>query len=670
MSEDPSPRAGVLCAGTILVDVAKVIDGYPALDHLTTIERIWLSTGGPALNMAVDLSMLGAPFPLGVLGAVGDDAHAAFILAECARLGINTDGVATLPGAATSFTDVMVEKDGGRRTMFHHPGANALFDASTAGLETSTARILHTGAPGIHPVMDSRRPGGGNGWSALLQRAQAAGLHTNMELVSISPDRTAATALPCLPHLDSIVINELEAGALTGIDASVPTADGPVDWPGLEAMAVGLIERGVCVLAVVHFPAGCVAAAPGGRTWRQGSVRLPRDQVRSTTGAGDAFAAGVILGLHQGWPVERCLRLAVASAAACVRSPRTSDGIMPAQACLAEADQAGYRPVVNPLRLDPGQVRLGGRRRDGCGQHGYEVPGPAVQVLVGGPVLTGHLGVQRTTRPARGVELDPGGVDVEFHRDPGTVGSQGPGQVDGDRRHARGVDQVPGRVLAKRAAGHVRAAAQGRAPHAPVGGRGGGLTPLYQRLQVLPDAVEARGGRALAPDRDPGPARAVDDQAGETGAQRADHMALLLVAARARGQLEAAIERGEQLLSFGADHDGPGPHHAGRRRTRVQAAVVQDVPDRTGEDGHRHRRAVRGPHPGHGHPRGRRRGGRSGAPRRGNPGHRRGTVPPGRMGRGPGPGRSRTAGGDRNRGGQQTGQREQVLRAADMHAVP
>jgi sugar/nucleoside kinase (ribokinase family) len=211
MSEDPSPRAGVLCAGTILVDVAKVIDGYPALDHLTTIERIWLSTGGPALNMAVDLSMLGAPFPLGVLGAVGDDAHAAFILAECARLGINTDGVATLPGAATSFTDVMVEKDGGRRTMFHHPGANALFDASTAGLETSTARILHTGAPGIHPVMDSRRPGGGNGWSALLQRAQAAGLHTNMELVSISPDRTAATALPCLPHLDSIVINELEA---------------------------------------------------------------------------------------------------------------------------------------------------------------------------------------------------------------------------------------------------------------------------------------------------------------------------------------------------------------------------------------------------------------------------------------------------------------------------
>jgi sugar/nucleoside kinase (ribokinase family) len=166
-----------------------------------------------------------------------------------------------------------------------------------------------------------------------------------MELISLEPGRQAEVALPCLPYLDSLVINELEAGALTGIDEPMPAAGGPVDWPALEAMALGLIERGVSALAVVHVPAGCVAAASGGRTWRQGSVRLPRDQVRSTTGAGDAFAAGVILGLHEGWPVEHCLRLAVASAAACVRGPNTSDGIKRADACLAQADETGYRPV-------------------------------------------------------------------------------------------------------------------------------------------------------------------------------------------------------------------------------------------------------------------------------------------------------------------------------------
>jgi sugar/nucleoside kinase (ribokinase family) len=151
------------------------------------------------------------------------------------------------------------------------------------------------------------------------------------------------------------VINELEAGALTGIDAPAPAADGPVDWPALEAMALGLIDHGVSALAVVHVPAGCVAAAPGGRTWRQGSVRLPREQVRSTIGAGDAFAAGVILGLHEGWPVERCLRLAVASAAASVRSPHTSASIQPAGQCLAEADRAGYRRTDLPAQILTGQ---------------------------------------------------------------------------------------------------------------------------------------------------------------------------------------------------------------------------------------------------------------------------------------------------------------------------
>ena len=65
--------------------------------------------------------------------------------------------------------------------------------------------------------------------------------------------------------------------------------------------------------------------------------------MRSTTGAGDAFAAGVILGLHEGWPVERCLRLGAASAAACVRGLKTSDGIRPAGVCLADAERAGYR---------------------------------------------------------------------------------------------------------------------------------------------------------------------------------------------------------------------------------------------------------------------------------------------------------------------------------------
>ncbi|HEY0812898.1 MAG TPA: carbohydrate kinase family protein [Pseudonocardia sp.] len=347
LARDPSPtplaRAGVVCAGSVVVDVGKVIEAYPPLDHITTIEAVTQSTGGPGLNLAVNLRQLGARFPLTMLGAVGADQHGAFVLAECARLHIDTTGVATLPGVATSFTDAMVERVGGRRTFFHHVGANGLFDGDAAAVETSTARILHVGAPGLHPLMDAPTAEGDNGWSRLLRRARAAGLRTNLELVSLAPERLREVALRLLPDLDTIVVNELEAGALTGIDAPVPDADGPVDWSAIAAMAAGLVERGVARLAVVHFPAGSVAAAPDGSVWWQGSVRLPPDRVRSTTGAGDAFASGVLLGLHEDRPVQECLRLGAAVAAACVQGLNTSDSIGPAEACLADAERVGYR---------------------------------------------------------------------------------------------------------------------------------------------------------------------------------------------------------------------------------------------------------------------------------------------------------------------------------------
>ncbi len=346
MSGDGRPSGrGVASLGCVVVDLAKSIDVYPEPNRLALIDQVALSTGGPALNMAVNLNRLGADYPLWIFGAVGDDEPGRFLRAECDRLGIKTSGLQITPKAATAFTDVFLEPGNGRRTMFHHPGASNVFEVSPGSVETSGARIVHLGSPGVLKRMDEAQPDGGNGWSALLARCRAAGLHTNMELVDLTAERARALVLPCLPHLDTLVINELEAGDLTGMSSPAPDADGPVDWAVLEAMAVRLVELGVSTLAVVHFPAGAVAAAPGGRTWRQGSVLLPPDRVRSAVGAGDAFGAGMLHGFHEGWDVTRSLRLAVAAAAACISDTHTSAGIKAAEACLADADALGYRPT-------------------------------------------------------------------------------------------------------------------------------------------------------------------------------------------------------------------------------------------------------------------------------------------------------------------------------------
>jgi sugar/nucleoside kinase (ribokinase family) len=342
-------RSGITCAGSVVIDLTKAVPDYPAPNRMTIIERVVANTGGPGMNMAVDLRMLRAPFPVALVGTIGDDQNGALVRSECRRLGIDDSGILTLDGVATSFTDVLVEP-GGRRTMFHHPGSSDRLTPDLIDVDGCRSRILHLGSPGIHAGMDAPAgagdgEGAGNGWTRVLARARAAGLHTNMELVDLPAERMVELVGPCLPHLDSIVINELEAGTLTGIDVTAPEADGDVDWESLEAMARGLIEAGVARLAVVHFPAGCTAADADGRVWRQGSVRLPPEEFRSAVGAGDAFAAGILLGLHEGWEVERCLRLAVASAAASARDLTTSAGIEAAEACLALGERLGHRPT-------------------------------------------------------------------------------------------------------------------------------------------------------------------------------------------------------------------------------------------------------------------------------------------------------------------------------------
>jgi sugar/nucleoside kinase (ribokinase family) len=161
-----------------------------------------------------------------------------------------------------------------------------------------------------------------------------------MEMVTLPPERTQTLVRPCLPLLDTIVINELEDAALTGVATH---RGGAPDFDGVEAAARRLLELGVSQLAVVHFPAGCVAAAPGGRTFRHGSVRVPPADIRSSNGAGDAFAAGVMLGIHEEWPVERCLEAGVCVAAVSLGAYSTSGAIRAIGECLAYGRQHGFR---------------------------------------------------------------------------------------------------------------------------------------------------------------------------------------------------------------------------------------------------------------------------------------------------------------------------------------
>jgi sugar/nucleoside kinase (ribokinase family) len=99
---------------------------------------------------------------------------------------------------------------------------------------------------------------------------------------------------------------------------------------------------------VIHFPEGAFARTRKGDDVWQSSLKLPDKAIAGTAGAGDAFCAGTLYGLHEGWELDQCLELAVCLAAASLSDPTCTGGIKPLSACQALAKKYGFRPSLEP----------------------------------------------------------------------------------------------------------------------------------------------------------------------------------------------------------------------------------------------------------------------------------------------------------------------------------
>lgn len=283
---------------------------------------------------------MGAPFPLMGIGLVGNDDDGRSILSDGRAAGIDMQHVRPIREAGTSYTDVMTVRSTGRRTFFHFRGANSRLDESDFSLESLPARILHVGYLLLLDRLDEIGPDGATGASRILRRARALGIRTSVDVVSEHGDRFQSVVKPALPHTDILIVNELEASKSSGVAV---WRDGRPDFALMAAAAGRRLEDGVNEWVVVHAPDGAIARHRDGTILSQGSVAMPAERIAGTVGAGDAFAAGVLFGLHENWPMSECLRLGVCVAASCLLHPTCTGGVVPADACLALGAEIGFR---------------------------------------------------------------------------------------------------------------------------------------------------------------------------------------------------------------------------------------------------------------------------------------------------------------------------------------
>lgn len=337
-------RRGIVCGGSWGVDKNKLIDVWPEEEHTAFIVAEEQQCGGSGANAAGDLKQLGAPFPVDAVGLVGDDEDGRFLLDICDRAGIGRTQLRTSPELRTSHTFVMTARPSGRRTFFHHQGTHALLTPDHFDFSRTDAAILHLGLPGELDTLDAPWRGEASGWVAVLKKARAAGLRTNMEFAPVAHGTLTHLARPCLAHLDYLVINDAEAGEVVGTTTVV---GGVTDAVACEAAALAIKAMSPAELIVVHFPLGAIAVTRDGAVARKPSVRVPKEAITGSVGAGDAFAAGMLFGIHEGWPLDHSLALAHASAAASLRALSTTGAVESWQACLRLAEQWGWREALS-----------------------------------------------------------------------------------------------------------------------------------------------------------------------------------------------------------------------------------------------------------------------------------------------------------------------------------
>jgi len=337
-------RRGVLSAGTFCVDFNKSIVRWPLEDTSNEILAVEREGGGSGYNMAVDLKRLDPAFPVEAMGVVGDDDLGRFLFGQCDAFGVARGGLRRAPGGATMSVDAFSARDDGRRTHFYHQGVAAAMNPDDFDFSSTRARMLHLGLPGAHKAMDSQWGNEANGWAAVLRKARGAGLMTNLELMTTSAGRLAELGRPCLPLLDFLIVNDFEIGALAGRETRRP--DGSTDAAAVRRAIDEALEAGAMRWVIAHFPEGALAGARDGTRFALGSVAIPAGAVAGANGAGDAFAAGILYGLHEDWPIADCLRLGHACAAASMRAVSTTEGVVPVAECLALAERWGLRPFV------------------------------------------------------------------------------------------------------------------------------------------------------------------------------------------------------------------------------------------------------------------------------------------------------------------------------------
>ena len=266
----------------MVVGMRLVVVGEILWDVFADDERL----GGAPFNFAVQASRLGHEVTF--VSAVGDDVRGRRALTEAREVGLSTETIAVTEEHPTGWVSVFVDDLGRPDYTLHRPAAYDAAALDAQGLDAIAGRQPSWIGFGTLHSMDPR-----------ARRLTQALIDANPQAhrlydINLRKDSYESELVTCyLETADVVKLNEDEAawlGDRFGL-AKDPAAfcRQAAERFGCQTVCVTLGPRGCCLLNDARL-----VEAPGYAV-----------DVADTVGAGDAFTAGLLHGIDQGWPVER-----------------------------------------------------------------------------------------------------------------------------------------------------------------------------------------------------------------------------------------------------------------------------------------------------------------------------------------------------------------------------
>ncbi|MHC1551209.1 carbohydrate kinase family protein [Phyllobacterium sp. K27] len=284
-------RFDVSSIGFYVLDIlGRPVTRIPEGGRADYIEEIRMTVAGTAGATAVDCAILGLSTQ--AVTTVGDDEMGDFLHSKMEKFGVDCRLVRRSSETQTSATMLPV-RPSGERPALHVPGTAAIFKVAEADIDAALdATVVHVGGTGLLKSFD------GEPTVNLLKKAKSLGRITTFDLIQANPE-TFALVEPCLPYIDYFVPSIEEAGEMAGMQDPA-------------AAARFYKSRGV-KNAVLTMGANGVYVSPENGT----DFQLPAFDIKvsDTTGCGDSFTAGIIVGIVKGWALEHSARFASAVAA-------------------------------------------------------------------------------------------------------------------------------------------------------------------------------------------------------------------------------------------------------------------------------------------------------------------------------------------------------------------